>query len=295
MTPVEAVRRLQSRPKSLSGLLSCLQFVTNAAGRRRKKPAIAPDDFLYQLKRVSLPNERVITGYLTFSSNGDDQHQHLYESHWESALKELEELGAALKVVGPAVGLFTEGLESLPDVDFFVFQLHHAQDENARLLMGTNLNLSGEHDKTSFIADLELDSHGYLSRIGDILEGKVATPWVAENTRKKAAKTLSSKVPMAINGAPVLKENHLAILEALHALKAKNARSRRTREQIAKHIDKDNNLETIAKPIAYLSKCDYVDTLRGRTPNGMPRGCFITSEGLKRLKEETTVRRRKGG
>ncbi len=81
--------------------------------------------------------------------------------------------------------------------------------------MGTTC-LLGESDNTSFIADLELDSHGYLSRIGDILEGKVATPWVAENTRKKAAKTLSSKVPMAINSdRPQLEENHLIILKAL--------------------------------------------------------------------------------
>ena len=294
MKPADAVRRLESRPKSLSGLSSRLQFAANAAGQRRKKPAIAPDDFLYQLKRVCLPNDRAITGYLTFSPNGDDQHQHLYESHWESALDELRELGAALKVVGPAVGLFKEGFNSLPDIELFVLQLHHAQDENARLLMGTTL--LGESDNTSFIADLELDSHGYLSRIGDILEGKVATPWVAENTRKKAAKTLSSKVPMAINSdRPQLEENHLNILKALRNLNAKDATSRKTREQIAKHIDKDNSVETVARPIAYLSKCEYVDTLKGRAPRGMPPGCFITSEGLKRLKEEINVRRLKGG
>jgi hypothetical protein len=196
MKPADAVRLLQSRPRSLSDVSSHLRFDLIETKRRRKKRAIAPDDFLHQLKRVPLANKKVITGYLTLSANGDDQHRHVYEGHWESALEELRELGAALKVVGPAVGLFTEGLDSLPDIDFFVLQLHHAQDENARLLMGTNL--SGESDKTSFIANLELESHGYLSRIGDILEGKVATPWVAENTRKKAAKTLSSKVPMAI-------------------------------------------------------------------------------------------------
>lgn len=293
MKPADAVRLLQSRPRSLSDVSSHLRFDLIATKRRRKKRAIAPDDFLHQLKRVPLANKKVITGYLTLSAKGDDQHRHVYEGHWESALEELRELGAALKVVGPAVGLFTEGLDSLPDIDFFVLQLHHAQDENARLLMG-KVPL-GKREITSYIPDLALECLAYLSRLSLNLSdlgyrANSSKTKQANNSSKGASRSAASD-----DKEDPFDEKYLRILRVLRDKRCTSNEARMPLDNIAKQIDPHNNKTLVQKQSPWLAKNGYIDTLTCRPKKGHSGGCFITPKGLAHLQKSEKKGRVKRG
>lgn len=86
------------------------------------------------------------------------------------------------------------------------------------------------------------------------------------------------------------------ILVHLDSAKAYCENTRKTRNEIAKMIDKEWDETLVADEFATLSKGDYINTLKSRAPKGMPNGAFLTPKGRQYLKAQNKkqTRRSKG-
>lgn len=300
MTFDEALTRLRRGANFLSSIHSSIEFrrSKSAAKRQTVEDFGHPEDLIHHFNRVDLGNGLAVSGYIRLPWNGDDENWSLYQSQFNAAIKELEELGEALRVVGPAAGVFVTGLESAGDLEFWIIQLHHSTHANVRMLLATPQ--VGEIDPTSVILDLSVKSETYLARIADEVERRIPSTLVPEHQQLEARQTASLKtVELSGNDEPRLQLKHIAVLKCLRKLRAKSDSTRKTRERIGQCIDDYGNAETVSKEIAILARHGYVDTLKNRAPRGMPGGCFITEAGLERLKAEERLSkkrdRRKGG
>lgn len=287
MTFDEAITRLRRGANFLSFMQSSIYFerTKTAASRRMAEDSCHPDDFIHHFDHVDLGDGRAISGYIRLPWNGDDENWVLYQSQFNAAIKELEELGEALRVAGPAAGVFVTGLESAGDLEFWIIQLHHSTHSNVRMLRATPQ--AEGIDPTSVILDLSGKSETYLARIEDEIERCIPSTLVPEYQQLEAKPSASIKtIELSENNEPHLQLRHIAVLECLRELGAKSDSTRRTREQIGRCVEKHGNSDTVKKPVTFLAKCGYVDTLKNRPPAGMPGGCFITEAGLKRLTAE---------
>jgi hypothetical protein len=300
MTFDEALIRLRRGANFLSSIHSSIEFRRSKSAARRPtaEDSCHPEDLIHHFNRVEHGNGWAISGYIRLPWNGDDENWGLYQSQFNAAVRELEELGEALRVVGPAAGVFVTGVESAGDLEFWIIQLHHSTHANVRMLLATPQ--AEGHDPTSVIDDLSVESRTYMARIADEVERRIPSTLVPEHQQLEARQSASSKtVELSENDEPRLQLNHIKVLKCLRKLRARSNKTRKSREDIGRDIVEYGNAETVSKETAYLGRCGYVDTLKHRPSRGMPGGCFITQAGLERLRVEEQASkkrdRRKGG
>lgn len=106
----------------------------------------------------------------------------------------------------------------------------------------------------------------------------------------------NSNSDSAASGPPErsLKLAHLNVLKALKNLRAICPMSRKTRDEVARRIDKNADGTTFGNEFSELARMQLIDTLKHRPAKGMPGGAFVTAAGLEALALTRKKGRKKG-